>query len=101
MGSSSSSSPSPTTKRNIVMLQRKKGKVGKNLGRTTGWIHRATLQQSGRVEMIDGVQEYKCIDENGYLHIVTKHGKERVLKVDNIILCAGQVERNELHKQAI
>ena len=34
--------------RRIVLIQRKAGKLG-NLGRTTGWIHRAELVKSGRV----------------------------------------------------
>jgi 2,4-dienoyl-CoA reductase (NADPH2) len=84
--------------RQIYLLQRKKGKLGAGLGKTTGWIHRATLNQSGQVEMIDNVK-YERIDENGCLHIL-QHGKPRVLEVDNIIVCAGQVEHRDLQKAA-
>ena len=85
-------------KRNLVLMQRKKGKLGKNLGKTTGWIHRATLIKSNAVEMLDSVS-YEKIDENGNLHIQIKNGnevKERVLEVDNIVLCAGQNSLKDL-----
>ena len=84
--------------RQIYLLQRKKSKLGAGLGKTTGWIHRATLNNSGAVEMINGVS-YDKIDENGYLHI-TRNGEKRVLEVDNIIFCAGQVEHHELEEAA-
>lgn len=88
--------------RMIYLLQRKKGKLGAGLGKTTGWIHRATLHQSGCVEMIDQVK-YEKIDENGYLHIQIGSDdkkKKRILEVDNIIICAGQVEKQDLVKTA-
>lgn len=84
-------------KRQLYLLQRKKGKLGKNLGKTTGWIHRATLSK-GNVEMIDSAT-YDSIDENGHLHI-TRNGKKRVLEVDNVVICAGQVEHKELELSA-
>ncbi|CAB9500779.1 Metal reductase [Seminavis robusta] len=84
-------------KRELYLLQRKKGKLGKNLGKTTGWIHRATLSK-GNVEMIDNVK-YEKIDENGHLHI-SRDGEKRVLEVDNVVICAGQVERKELEMSA-
>lgn len=67
-------------------MQRKKGKVGKGPGRTTGWIHRRTLEKRG-VELLGGVS-YDLIDDQG-LHI-TVEGQQRILAVDNIIICAGQ-----------
>jgi 2,4-dienoyl-CoA reductase (NADPH2) len=79
--------------RQIFLLQRKKGKLGKGLGKTTGWIHRATVGH-GPVEMLDGVV-YEKIDEDGNLHI-RQGDKRRVLEVDNIVVCAGQVEANQL-----
>jgi len=84
--------------RQLYLMQRKKSKLGAGLGKTTGWIHRATLNQSGAVEMLKEVT-YEKIDENGYLHIKEK-GKDRVLEVDNIVLCAGQVERRDLDEKA-
>lgn len=84
--------------RELVLLQRKKGKLGAGLGKTTGWIHRASLTNSGAVEMVDGVK-YERIDENGNLHI-DRNGEKRVLDVDNIVICAGQVKRNALEMKA-
>jgi 2,4-dienoyl-CoA reductase (NADPH2) len=85
-----------TNQKQIYLLQRKKGKLGAGLGKTTGWIHRATLNHSGQVQMMDDIK-YVKIDENGYLHI-EQNGTPRVLEVDNIIVCAGQVEYNDLAK---
>jgi len=71
----------------IYMLQRKTEKHGKGLGRTTGWIHRASAKRAG-VEFLGGVK-YDEVDENGHLHIRVKD-KKSVLDVDTIIVCAGQ-----------
>jgi len=83
--------------RQLYLMQRKKGKLGKNLGKTTGWIHRTTLNK-GNVEMIDNVK-YERVDENGHLHI-SQDGKKRVLEVDNVVICAGQVEHKDLELSA-
>ena len=72
--------------RQIYLLQRKATKVGAGLGKTTGWIHRAGLQQK-QVSMISGC-EYQTIDDEG-LHL-TIAGKDQILDVDHIIVCAGQ-----------
>ncbi len=81
--------PSP---RQVSLLQRKASKVGGGLGKTTGWIHRLGLEKKG-VQMIPGCQ-YDRIDDEG-LHI-TVGGKQRLLEVDNVIICAGQDPRREL-----
>ncbi|MCP5160170.1 MAG: NADPH-dependent 2,4-dienoyl-CoA reductase [Hahellaceae bacterium] len=78
--------------REVYLLQRKTSKVGQNLGKTTGWIHRASLQHRG-VKMIAGVN-YEKIDDAG-LHISVED-KARVLAVDTIIICAGQDPLREL-----
>ncbi len=84
--------PSP---RRISLLQRKPGRPGAALGKTTGWIHRATLKMKN-VEMLGGVN-YERIDERG---LVLSFGKKRegtvVLEVDNVVLCTGQESRREL-----
>jgi 2,4-dienoyl-CoA reductase (NADPH2) len=72
--------------RTVVLLQRKTTRVGAGLGKTSGWVHRATLLRKG-VEMLAGV-EYNKIDDNG-LHI-TVGGVTRLLEVDHVIICAGQ-----------
>jgi 2,4-dienoyl-CoA reductase (NADPH2) len=85
-------------KRQLYLMQRKKGKLGANLGKTTGWIHRATLKM-GHVENINGVVSYDQVDQDGNLHY-TKDNKQHILEVDTIVLCAGQVEYRELEEQA-
>jgi len=81
--------------RQITLLQRKAGKPGAGLGRTTGWIHRAVLKTK-QVKMIPGVN-YERISEQG-LHISYGEKRERpeVIAVDHIILCAGQEPLREL-----
>ena len=78
--------------RQIYLLQRKTGKVGAGLGKTSGWVHRAALLRGG-VQMMNGIT-YDKIDDAG-LHI-TVNGAARLLEVDNIILCAGQDPLSEL-----
>lgn len=76
----------------LFLLQRKKEKFGKNLGKTTGWIKRLRLKHQS-VTLLSGV-EYERIDDEG-LHI--KHKDEsRLLPVDSIIICAGQEELQAL-----
>ena len=76
--------------RKIFLLQRRSGKVGANLGKTTGWIHRFSLRNK-EVKMINGVS-YELIDDSG-LHIL-KNNQKKVLDVDQIIICAGQLSNN-------
>ena len=78
--------------RQIYLLQRKESKVGAKLGKSTGWIHRAELKK-GQVDMRKGVQ-YDRIDDSG-LHIV-QDGKAELLKVDQVIICAGQISNLDL-----
>ncbi|MDT4919533.1 MAG: 2,4-dienoyl-CoA reductase, partial [Pseudonocardiales bacterium] len=89
--------PAPTkSPRTVYLLQRKSSKVGAGLGKTSGWVHRASLQAKG-VEMIRGVS-YELIDDRG-LHITvgSKAGTmPRVLQVDDVVICAGQEPRREL-----
>jgi 2,4-dienoyl-CoA reductase (NADPH2) len=85
--------PAPVTPvRELFLLQRKTSKPGAGLGKTSGWVHRATLLRHG-VTMLAGVQ-YERIDDAG-LHIMVG-GEARVLEVDNVIICAGQDSLDEL-----
>jgi len=84
-------SPSP---REVYLLQRKDTKVGAGLGKTTGWIHRVALKNKN-VKMINSVQ-YQKIDDKG-LHI-TINDKPTLLEVDTVVVCAGQVCKNELYE---
>lgn len=78
--------------RNVTLLQRSPGKPGGRLGKTTGWIHRASVQKLG-IKMVGGAS-YDRIDDEG-LHI-TIGGEPRCLSVDNVIVCAGQEPLREL-----
>ena len=78
--------------RKIFLLQRRAGKVGSNLGKTTGWIHRFSLRNKD-VKMINGVS-YQLIDDQG-LHY-SKNNKEKIIDVDHIVICAGQLSNNYL-----
>lgn len=79
--------------REVYLLQRKTTRVGKSLGRTTGWTHRLTLEKRG-VKMLNAVQ-YKKIDDEG-LHIQIGETPVRILPVDTIIVCSGQEPLREL-----
>ena len=81
--------PSP---REIFMFKRSKGKFGGNLGKTTGWIHRSTLKKK-KVQFINEVQ-YTKIDDKG-LHYV-QNEEHKVLEVDNVVICAGQLPFKKL-----
>ncbi len=83
--------------RKVFLLQRKKSKVGAGLGKTTGWAHRFSLR-SKNVKMINGVS-YSKIDDDG-LHYI-KNEKEINLKVDHIVICAGQLSNSSLHNKLI
>ena len=82
----------PTPLRQLWLLQRKSTRPGAGLGKTSGWVHRATLARHG-VTMMAGVQ-YERIDDAG-LHI-TVGGERRLLAVDNVVICAGQESLAEL-----
>ena len=82
----------PESPREIFMFKRSKGKFGGGLGKTTGWIHRTSLKNK-KVQFINQVQ-YTKIDNDG-LHYI-QNGEPKVLAVDNIIICAGQLPLKDL-----
>jgi len=82
----------PKSAREIWLLQRKAGKPGKTLGKTTGWIHRLSLRHRG-INMLGNVH-YECIDDQG-LHI-SINGVNQLLEVDHIVVCAGQVSNRDI-----
>ena len=84
--------PAPAV-RKVSLFQRKSERPGKRLGKTTGWIHRASLQMKG-VTMVGGVT-YVKIDAEG-LHIVRQDGTPEVVPCDTVVLCAGQVSDRRL-----
>jgi 2,4-dienoyl-CoA reductase (NADPH2) len=83
--------------RHITLLQRKTTKVGKGLGKTSGWVHRANLVKHG-VTMVAGAS-YKAINDKGLL--IEVNGVEQLIEVDNIIICAGQESNRDLQQALI
>jgi 2,4-dienoyl-CoA reductase (NADPH2) len=85
----------PPSAREVTLLQRKAGKLGAGLGKTTGWIHRTTLKHRG-VHMVGGVN-YEAIGDQGLL---VSHGERREtptwLPCDTVVLCAGQLPHRPL-----
>ncbi|MGO4257195.1 FAD-dependent oxidoreductase [Marmoricola sp. RAF53] len=79
--------------REVTLIQRKQSMIGKDLGKTSGWAHRAVLKQSG-VKQISGAT-YDRIDDRG-LH-VTVDGVPQVLEVDHVVICAGQESVRDLY----
>lgn len=84
--------PSP---REIYLLKRSTGKHGKNLGKTTGWAHRASLKMKA-VKMVSQVT-YQKVDDEG-LHILV-NDVPQILPVDHVVICAGQEPLRELQAQ--
>lgn len=81
--------------REVYLLQRTKGSQGRTLGKTSGWVHRASVRAKG-VQQLSGVN-YERIDDAG-LHISfgPQHTEPRVLEVDNVVVCAGQESVRDL-----
>ena len=75
------------SRRSVVMYQRSPGKMGRGLGKTTGWIHRTTLKQRG-VQQLTGVN-YERVDDEGF-HVTLQDGRAHVQPVDHVVVCAGQ-----------
>ena len=95
-GGVKTSSPRPKlTPRQIYLLQRKGGKVGANIGKTTVWIHRLELDRK-QVQVLNRVT-YERIDDQG-LHI-RRRNESVCLDVDNVVICAGQEPVNDLAKE--
>lgn len=78
--------PDCMSEKTVWLLQRRKGRVGKGPGKTTGWIHKRTLEKRG-VNLLGGVG-YEKIAADG-LHI-TLDGNPLLLDADKIVICAGQ-----------
>ncbi|WP_319830063.1 NADPH-dependent 2,4-dienoyl-CoA reductase [Psychrobacter sp. FDAARGOS_221] len=79
--------------RQVYLLQRRNGRLGKGLNKTTGWVHRAHIKSHGVMQM-PGVTYDKVTNEG--LWITTPQGHSQLLRVDTIVVCAGQESVNEL-----
>lgn len=79
--------------RQVYLLQRTEGRLGKGLNKTTGWVHRAHIKSHGVLQM-PGVTYDKVTNEG--LWVTTAQGHSQLLRVDTIVVCAGQESVNEL-----
>ena len=86
--------PAPPA-RKVTLLQRKAGKLGKGLGKTTGWIHRAALQMK-QVEMIGGVNYERITPQGLFVTYGEKRADGQLIECDTVVLCAGQEPLREL-----
>ena len=93
-GGVSDFAPKRPAAREVFLLQRKSEKLGRGLGKSTGWIHRRAMAMRG-VTLLGGC-EYVRIDDVG-LHLRVD-GEPRTLEVDHVIVCAGQEPLRELHE---
>ncbi|MBX2876621.1 MAG: NADPH-dependent 2,4-dienoyl-CoA reductase [Saprospiraceae bacterium] len=95
-GALTAAKPAPSP-REIYLLKRSGGKHGKDLGKTTGWIHRASLKMKD-VKHLANVT-YEKVDDEG-LHI-SIGGEHQVLAVEHVVICAGQEPLRVLHDTLI
>ncbi|WP_397534913.1 FAD-dependent oxidoreductase [Roseateles sp.] len=88
--------PAPEAPRHqITLMQRKAGKLGAGLGKTTGWIHRAALKMKN-VEMLGGVNYEAITPEGLWVSYGEKRADTQLIEADTIVLCAGQLPLREL-----
>ncbi len=79
--------PDSLSDKEVWVLQRRKGRVGKGPGKTTGWIHKRTLEKRG-VNLLAGV-EYQGITDEGLE--IKYEGESMLIHADSVVICAGQV----------
>jgi 2,4-dienoyl-CoA reductase (NADPH2) len=81
--------------RQVTLLQRKPGKHGAGLGKTSGWVHRATLKMKG-VEMLGHVNYERVTDDGLFVTFGPERKDGTLLEVDTVVLCSGQEPLREL-----
>ena len=81
--------------RQITLLQRKAGKPGAGLGKTTGWIHRAALKMK-QVDMLASVNYEQITPEGLWVSYGEDRKDAQLIEADTIVLCAGQEPLREL-----
>jgi 2,4-dienoyl-CoA reductase (NADPH2) len=86
--------PAPPA-REVYLLQRSNGAQGKRLGKTSGWVHRASLKAKG-VQQLSGVNYERITDDGLHISFGPKRERPQLLAVDNVVVCAGQEPVREL-----
>jgi 2,4-dienoyl-CoA reductase (NADPH2) len=80
--------PAPPA-REVYLLQRTNGAQGKRLGKTSGWVHRASLKAKG-VHQLSGVNYERVSDDGLRISFGPKRERPQLLAVDTVVVCAGQ-----------
>ena len=83
--------------REVYLLQRTKGPQGRQLGKTSGWVHRASLKAK-KVQQLSGVNYERIDDEGLHISFGADRSQRRVLEVDNVVICAGQEPVRDLEE---
>jgi 2,4-dienoyl-CoA reductase (NADPH2) len=89
--------PAPPA-REVYLLQRSSGAQGKRLGKTSGWVHRASLKAKG-VQQLSGVNYERVSDDGLHISFGSKRERPQLLEVDNIVVCAGQEPVRDLEDE--
>ncbi|WP_352336464.1 FAD-dependent oxidoreductase [Psychrobacter sp. 16-MNA-CIBAN-0192] len=76
-----------TPVRQVYMIQRTKGRLGSGLNKTSGWVHRAHVKSHGVIQ-VSGAQYEKITNEG--IWITNNQGQSQLLRVDSVVVCAGQ-----------
>jgi 2,4-dienoyl-CoA reductase (NADPH2) len=84
--------------REVYLLQRSKGAQGKRLGKTSGWVHRASLKAK-RVHQLSGVNYERITDDGLHISFGPNRQRPQLLAVDNVVVCAGQEPVRDLEFQ--
>ncbi|MGH3530978.1 MAG: FAD-dependent oxidoreductase [Mycobacterium sp.] len=89
--------PAPPA-REVYLLQRSKGAQGKRLGKTSGWVHRASLKAKG-VRQLSGVNYERVADDGLHISFGPDRQRPQLLAVDNVVVCAGQEPVRDLEDE--
>jgi 2,4-dienoyl-CoA reductase (NADPH2) len=89
--------PAPPA-REVYLLQRTKGPQGRGLGKTSGWVHRASLKAKG-VHQLSGVNYERITDAGLHISFGPDRQRPRLLAVDNVVICAGQEPVRDLEAE--
>ena len=79
--------------RQVYLMQRTKGRLGSGLNKTSGWVHRAHVKSHGVIQ-VSGAQYDKITNEG--IWITNNQGQSQLLRVDSVVVCAGQESVVEL-----
>jgi 2,4-dienoyl-CoA reductase (NADPH2) len=82
----------------VYLLQRTNGPQGKQLGKTSGWVHRASLKAKG-VQQLSGVNYERITDDGLHISFGPDRQRPQLLAVQNVVVCAGQEPVRDLEDE--